>query len=98
MNAAKHIAYTTQVFETLRKQDDFLTTQQIKDQTKLITSLVTRSLQHLRLHKAVDAIMVDGVLWWFATPHSDTRIRVVQEKAHFKRRHRARKVVPGGAP
>lgn len=93
MDQTKHIAYTTQVFETLRKQDDFLTTQQIKDQTKLVTSLVPRSLQHLRLHKAVDAIMVDGVLWWFATPHSDDRIRTVQEKAHFNRRHRVTKVV-----
>lgn len=91
MSQTKHVSYTLTVFEALKARDDFMTKQQLQEATKLHTNLVLRSLHHLRQHKAVDAITVDGVLWWFATPHTDDRIRVVQEKAHFTRRHRARK-------
>lgn len=93
MQRAKHPTYVSIVFELLKLRDDFLTKAMIQADTRLEATLVNRSLTHLRSHRAVDAITVDGVLWWYATPHTDTRLKVVKELAHFtKSKRRMRQV------
>lgn len=76
----KRTTCTTAVLEWLVQHDDFATRAQIMAGAKLITSgQTTVTLSDLRRCKAIDAIDVDGTLFWFATPHTDTRSRHLDE-------------------
>lgn len=87
-----HPTYVNIVFDLLVAKDDFLTKEAIQQETRLDRQLVLRSLSHLRKHKAIEAISVDGVLWWFATPHTDDRAWRRAQIAHFTKTKKSTRV------
>lgn len=93
-SADKKPTFTFLVYEVLRTADDFLT---IKDLRARIPELsynrATASLTHLFKKKAADFLRDSGVTYWFATPGTDTRTMIVEEKRREEepRRVRARK-------
>jgi hypothetical protein len=82
---------TSIVFEYLVVADDFRTTQQVKCDTGLDINHVSASLCHLRKRKAIDAIDVDGTLFWYPTPENDDRSKVVLERTPEARPRKRRK-------
>ena len=82
---------THTVFRHLINADDFMTAQQIVASTTLNKNQVSASLHSLRHYKAVDCMDVDGVLWWFATPDTDARLRVVDERTPEAKPRKPRK-------
>lgn len=74
--------------------DDFLTLRMLVAKTGMTTNQVSASLSHLRSYHVVDVIETEGGLWWFLTPDTDTRSRVVEERTpeDSPRRPRRRKV------
>lgn len=71
---------TSRVLRTLCQADDFRTSRQLQDETGLDVNHVSAALHHLRKHQAVDLVEAEDNLWWFATPTTDTRCRVVEER------------------
>lgn len=88
---AKMITTTTLVLEHLQRVDDFLTAKQLVIATGRTTNRVTAALHHLRIHKAVEAMDVDGQLYWYHTSTNDDRSRVVEEKHEETRPRKPRK-------
>jgi hypothetical protein len=82
---------TSRVLEALVAADDFMTGRQLQAATALDCNHVSAALHSLRNHKAVQAMNVDGTLWWFATPEDDTRIRVLHERTPEARPRKPRK-------
>ena len=77
----KRTTTTTLITDRLRILDDFQTTRQLIDDTHESSNRVTAALHRLRVYGAIDAMEVDGQLYWYLTPDTDTRIRTVPEKA-----------------
>lgn len=82
---------TTLVMEALVRADDFRTGRQLQEELRLSGNRVSAALYHLLKHRAVEFVEADRTLWWFATPTSDTRSRVVEEKAPETRPRRPRR-------
>lgn len=89
---------TTLVLEALTRADDFMTAHQLSEATGRSMNRVFAAVHHLKIHKAIEVIEVDNVLYWYATPDSDDRNHVVQEKVEEtkprKPRKRAKKPTP----
>lgn len=68
------------VEEALRRADDFLTCQQVAALAGVTTHQAGSSLIHLRNRKAAESVESQGKLFWMATPQSDDRVRVVEER------------------
>lgn len=69
----KEITTTHLVLEALTRADDFRTQRQLCAEIGRDCNHVSAALCHLRKRKAVEAMDVDGQLFWFATPEDDTR-------------------------
>lgn len=55
---------------------------------------VYRSLRHLKDHHAADFIFDDGATYWYATPDTDDRVRVMTSHAEAgKRKSRRRPLI-----
>lgn len=93
----KQPTLVARVERALSEHDDFATMSTIVELTKLTRHQVEVTLHHLKNHKAVDAMEVDKMLWWYSTPGTDTRIRHVEERAPEAgpRRKRAVRKAPG---
>lgn len=83
---------TTLVLEALIRADDFRTSRQLQAELQLDTNHVSAALCHLAKHKAVEFVEADSSLWWFATPETDTRSRVVDERAPEDRPRKPRRL------
>lgn len=70
---------TSLVEEALRLADDFMSYPMLLQASGRSTSQVGAALSHLRKHKAVDSVLVEGRPWWFATPETDTRSHTREE-------------------
>ena len=86
------VTTTTLVFGALRDVDDFLSAPMLVAKTGRSRNQVSAALIHLRKVRAVDVIVEPGgVGWWFVTPDSDQRSRVVTERTPEKPGTRRRK-------
>ena len=65
--------HTSTVLGCLISANDFLTAAHVRGITGLRNDIVLTTLKHLRKYKAVDSISEEDVLYWFATPETDTR-------------------------
>lgn len=72
--------WTSRVTEFLTKADDFATVGQIMAGTGANLNQTTAALHHLKNRHAVDCVASEGQLWWFATPGTDDRARVVEQR------------------
>lgn len=90
----KHVTYTTQVYEVLEK-DPFLTAKAILQKLPALNmNQVAAALSYFR-NRGVASVEPDGgELYWYLTPETDSRTKIVTEKAHFTKKYkpRARKV------
>lgn len=77
MPASKSVAptptHTSVILETLVAADDLVTASNVRQLTGLRIDVVLVTLKHLRKYKAVQSMAEDDVVYWFATPHDDTR-------------------------
>lgn len=94
MSAFKETTSTTLVTEALEKADDFMTAKGLQQATGRNVNQVSAALHALRQYKVVEAINSEGQLFWYATPWSDTRTKVVYERSPETkpRKQRRRKV------
>lgn len=83
--------------------DDFATKAMIRQATGLPDNRVRPALAHLKLHFAIDCMVVNDVLWFFATPASDDRTLIKKqspngvtrtEKGRASRKHKAQEGQP----
>lgn len=73
---------STSVIENHMKEvDDFVTPRDVSRSTEQSMNRVHAALHHLKLHKAADCIECEGKLWWFLTPDTDNRTRIVEMRA-----------------
>lgn len=78
--ADRRPTWTKLILQALVAADDFATAQQLCAATGANIGQCTAALHHLRARHAVDCLASDGQLFWFATPASDDRARVVDER------------------
>lgn len=94
MAKLKVTSATTLVLEYLRREDDFRTSAQVVAAVpQHDRNAVTVALFYLRRRKAIDAMDVDGRLYWFALPPElDDRAKVTHEHVPSgpRRKRRAR--------
>lgn len=91
MKRLKETTSTTRVFEALRAADDFCTGRHLQVVLSLDSNHVSAALYHLRKYHAADYIEQPDALWWFATPESDLRCRVVDERTPESRPRKPRR-------
>jgi hypothetical protein len=73
---------TSLVLEALVAADDLMTIPMLQDATGRRNLGDVRSALYGLLHyHAVDFVISGEVTWWFATPSTDTRMRVMREIA-----------------
>lgn len=63
------------VLDALIGRDDFMNRDMLAIATMLPRDRLMLAISHLLHYKAAEAIAVGEVLWYMATPDSDTRIR-----------------------
>lgn len=100
MKADKQPTFTILVQRALERADDFVTIKQLRAVAPELThNRATASLAHLRKRHVVGVMVEDGVTYWYATPETDDRSRVTEEKKRedVPRKPRARrfKDLPG---
>ena len=95
MKRPKETTYTSIVYDYLCGADDFRKAAHVVEATKLTSGHVSTSLHALKAYRAVDCIEQDHSLWWFATPETDTRLRVVLERTPETKKRRLRKKPAG---
>jgi DNA-binding transcriptional regulator GbsR (MarR family) len=66
--------------ELLVAKDDALTVRDIATELQLTSGVVSSCLHTLYRHYVVDVIEGQRSLWWYATPETDTRLRVLKVK------------------
>lgn len=82
---------TKLVCDYLAALDDFASLAMIRRGSGADHHNVLRTLTDLKRSKAIDCVEVEGELWWYVTPHADTRCRKVDNiKEGIKRNHRYR--------
>ncbi len=93
MKKGTQVTTTTLVEEAFRETDDFLTAADLIQRTGRSMNQVSAALFHLRKHRAIDVMPVEGRLYWYATPTEDTRSRRIAEytPAPKKRKPKPRK-------
>lgn len=91
MRRFKQTTTTHLVLEALTRADDFRTARQLQEETGRNNNQVSAALSLLRRYKAVEAMAVEGTLWWYATPENDTRSRRIEEKAPELKKRKPRK-------
>lgn len=79
------------VWEALRLADDFVTAATLSANTGCSRTQVWASLCHLQNHRAADCVTAPGGLWWFATPDTDNRVTVIEERKPEDKPRRARR-------
>lgn len=95
MKRNKQPTHVSLVYEYLKGLGDFATVDGIMQATKVPHRLVMISLWHLRKHRAVESVVSEDALWWFATPEYDTRTKTVAERTPEERKRvRRRKATP----
>jgi hypothetical protein len=72
-------SYTKKVFDFLCAHDDFIRMKDIAAATGLDTRQLRQTLPWLRKCKAIDSVESGGVLYWYATPDTDQRMRTIDE-------------------
>lgn len=87
----KETTTTHLVLDALVRADDFRTQSQLCAEIGRDCNHISAALCHLRKFKAVEAIAVDGTLFWFATPDDDTRMRKLVERTPESKPRRPRK-------
>ena len=70
--------WVSRVEDALRAADDFLPLGELMQLTGASYNRATAALHHLRRCHAADSVESGGRLYWFATPHTDTRARHVE--------------------
>ena len=82
MRKLKETTVTHLVEEYIRTKDDLLSAAQIQEGLKQPSNRVFAALHSLRNYKVVDAMEVDGKIYWYPLdPLLDTRTRTVPERA-----------------
>lgn len=89
MTRFKERTRTSVVFGALMRSDELMTGRQLMEATGLSSHDVFGSLAMLRNYHAVESLEDNGTLWWFATPDSDQRSCVREERTPEKRPRRA---------
>jgi len=79
--ADRRPTWTSLILEALVRGDDFATVPQLCAATKAKLGQCTAALHHLRAHHAADCLASDGQLFWYATPGTDDRTKIVPERA-----------------
>lgn len=74
----KEPTYTHRVLSALVALNDFATSKQLRAITKIPSQGVLQSLYYLKKRQAVDAVSVEDVLHWFATPETDQRLKTFE--------------------
>lgn len=72
--------WTSLVEEALRKADDFMGAEALRAATGANPHQLSAALHHLHKRRAVDSVESNVRLWWFATPDTDTRLRVIEAR------------------
>jgi hypothetical protein len=88
----KETTTTTLVLEALVRSDDFMTARQLVAATGRNGNQVSAALYDLRKYKAADCMVAGEMLWWYATPGSDQRTRVVEERSPETKPRKQRKL------
>ena len=87
MKRSQHPTYTSLVTDALRSHDDFMSVSQLMSATQATRNQITAALHCLKQVKAIDCIESGGSLYWYLTPDTDQRIRVVKLTSdHTKKR------------
>jgi hypothetical protein len=63
------------------RADDFLTREQIVDRIDRTKEQVNSALYMLKNYSAIDCVVAEGRLWWFATAQNDKRCKHIDERA-----------------
>lgn len=79
------------VFDALIRADDFLTGRHLQKMTNLSSNRVSAALYNLLKYKAANYIEAEKKLWWYPTPETDTRSRVIPEKVPETKPRKPRK-------
>lgn len=77
---AKDPTCTSLVEAVLVVADDFKTMRQLAAETRCTPNQVGAALSHLLKHQVAAFISDASGTWWYATPQTDTRIRVVTQR------------------
>lgn len=77
MKAPKIPTRVSLVEDALKKADDFLTATQVAHIAGVKYDQANVALHHLQRYQACGVLVVDGVLWWYASPSTDTRSKVL---------------------
>lgn len=91
MRKLKQRTSTSIVAEYLARVDDYVTLAQVKRDTRLDTNHASAALYHLKKFRAAECFESGGVLWWFATPQTDTRTKTLAERTPEARPRRQRR-------
>ena len=94
---AKDPTCTSLVEAVLVVADDFKTVRQLAAETRCTFDQVGAALHHMLRHQAVSFISDASGTWWYATPQTDNRIRVVAQRTIEtapRKPRKPRKVVP----
>lgn len=85
--------HTSKVMDALaHAPEDFMTAHQLVLATGSNHNQVSAALHSLRRHGAVDVVVeADGRGWWFATPGTDSRTRILELRAPEDKPRRRRK-------
>lgn len=89
----KEPTITTRVMDSLVRCDDLLTARQLRERylPDVRPARIATALIELRHFKAVDCVEQPDRLWWYATPESDTRTRVIHERCPETKPRRSRR-------
>ena len=100
MRKLRETTTTHLVFELLKQKDDAYTAREIAIAISRPTHNVFSALNELSNYKAVEKIEGCKHLYWFATPTTDTRMKVCEERTpeSSPRKRRTRKAAVVGSP
>jgi len=71
------ICNTKRVMDYLIQSNDMVPFSVLKEHLQMDSSRLSAALTHLYRSHAIDVVEQNKVLWWFATPESDRRIRTI---------------------
>lgn len=79
-NKVAEPSFVSIVEKALREADDFMSLREVREVTGMNVNRATASLNHLWKFKVADFMSQNGVTFWYYTPETDRRTKIVPER------------------